>query len=90
MEADQALFMASVPRDRLIWITTQNGKPRSVKGLSQWKRAAASSAGLPSDCTAHRMRNARAVALAEAGATASQIGAWTGHVSLSEIAHYTR
>ncbi|MEO1910951.1 MAG: tyrosine-type recombinase/integrase [Paracoccus sp. (in: a-proteobacteria)] len=90
MEADQALFLASVPRDRLIWITTQTGKPRSVKGLSQWMSAAASSAGLPSDCTAHGLRKARAAALAEAGATASQIGAWTGHASLSEIAHYTR
>ena len=30
------------------------------------------------------------VALAEAGASAHQIAAWTGHESLSEVAHYTR
>lgn len=29
-------------------------------------------------------------ALAEAGASAHQIAAWTGHESLSEVAHYTR
>lgn len=90
LSAEHALFLASVPRDRMIWIVTQNGKPRSIKGLSQWMSAAAATAGLPDDCTAHGLRKARAAALAEAGATASQIGAWTGHASLSEISHYTR
>lgn len=70
----------------MIW----NGKPRSVKGLSQWMNAVASAAGLPDDCTAHGLRKARAAALAEARATASQIGAWTGHAGLSEISHDTR
>lgn len=69
---------------------TSTGRARSVKGLSQWISAAASAAGLPDDCTAHGLRKARAAALAEAGATASQIGAWTGHASLSEVSHYTK
>lgn len=30
------------------------------------------------------------VALAEAGSSSHDIGAWTGHTSLSEIEHYTR
>ncbi|WP_411839064.1 hypothetical protein [Paracoccus sp. ME4] len=71
LSADHALLLASVPRDRMIWIMTQNGKPRSVKGLSQWMSVAASAAGLPDDCTAHGLRQARAAALAKAGATAS-------------------
>jgi integrase/recombinase XerD len=87
---DHAAFLAALPADRLQWIVTRSGKPRSVKGLSQWLSAAASKASLPDDCTAHGLRKARAAALAEAGATAPQIGAWTGHQSLSEIAHYTR
>lgn len=90
MTGDHAEFRAALPDDRLQWIVTRTGKPRSVKGLSQWLSRAASGAGLPDDCTAHGLRKARAAALAEAGATASQIGAWTGHQSLSEIAHYTR
>lgn len=90
MASDHAHFIAELPADRLIWIVTRTGKPRSVKGLSQWISAAATTAGLPEDCTAHGLRKARAAALAIAGATTSQIGAWTGHVSLSEIAHYTR
>lgn len=90
MRADHAALLSELPTDRLQWIVTTYGKPRSVKGLSQWISAAAGTAGLPDDCTAHGLRKARAAALAEAGATTSQIGAWTGHVSLSEIAHYTR
>lgn len=90
MAKDHADFRAALPNDCLQWITTRSGKPRSVKGLSQWLSRAATTAGLPDDCTAHGLRKARASALAESGATASQIGAWTGHQSLSEIAHYTR
>lgn len=90
MARDHAHFRAALPDDRLQWIVSRTGKPRSVKALSQWMSAAATKAGLPDDCTAHGLRKARASALAEAFATASQIGAWTGHQSLAEIAHYTR
>lgn len=90
MASDHKQFLTALPEGQMIWIVTGTGKPRSVKGLSQWVSAAAAAAGLPDDCTAHGLRKARAAALAEAGATASQIGAWTGHASLSEIAHYTR
>lgn len=90
MEPDHKHLLTELPSDRLLWIITGAGKPRSVKGLSQWLSAAASGAGLPDDCNAHGLRKARAAALTEAGATASQIGAWTGHASLSEISHYTR
>ena len=90
MASDHTEFRKALPDDRLQWIVTRSGKPRSVKGLSQWLSRAATQAGLPGDCTAHGLRKARASALAESGATASQIGAWTGHQSLIEIAHYTR
>lgn len=87
---DHEHFLACLPSDRIQWIVTRTGKPRSVKGLSQWMSRIASEAGLPAHCTAHGLRAARAAALAETGATTHQIGAWTGHASLSEIAHYTR
>lgn len=90
MKSDHKHFLDALPMDQMIWIVTGFGKARSVKGLSQWMSAAATTAGLPDDCTAHGLRKARAAALAIAGATASQIGAWTGHASLSEIAHYTK
>lgn len=40
--------------------------------------------------TAHGLRKTRATVLAEGGATASQIAAWTGHKTLAEVEHYTR
>lgn len=87
---DHRLFLSVLPAARLLWIVTRTDEARSVKGLSQWMSAAASKSGLPDDCTAHGLRKARAAALAEIGATTSQIGAWTGHASLQEIAHYTK
>lgn len=90
MAADHAQFLAALPEGRLQWILTAFGAPRSQKGLSQWFATSARAAGLPPGLTAHGLRKSRASALAEAGATAHQIGAWTGHASLSEIAHYTR
>lgn len=90
MAKDHKHLISALPTGQMLWITISNGKPRGVKGLSQWISKAASIAGLPDDCTAHGLRKARAAALAVSGATTSQIGAWTGHASLSEIAHYTR
>ncbi|ARO14397.1 putative tyrosine recombinase [Ketogulonicigenium robustum] len=90
MSTDHAQFLVALPQTGMIWIAKGNGAARSVKALSQWVSKSAKSAGLPDDCTAHGLRKARAAALAEAGATSSQIGAWTGHASLSEISHYTK
>lgn len=90
LATDHAHFLACIPADRMQWIVTERGKPRSVEGLSQYISKIAKDAGLPDRCTAHGLRSARAAALAEAGATTHQIGAWTGHASLTEIAHYTR
>ncbi|MFN3314559.1 MAG: tyrosine-type recombinase/integrase [Hyphomonas sp.] len=90
MADDHRLFLAELPKDRLTWIVTKAGRPRSVGGISNFLSAAATAAGLAKDCTAHGLRKARAAALAEAGATVSRIGAWTGHATLTEIAHYTR
>ena len=89
MKADQEHLLRNLPND-MHWITTQYGKPRSIKGLSQWMSRIASDAELPDDCTAHGLRKARAAALAEIGATPHKIGAWTGHATLSEVSHYTR
>jgi integrase len=46
-------------------------------------------AGLP-HCSAHGLRKAAARRLAEAGCTAHEIAAITGHASLAELVRYTR
>ena len=47
-------------------------------------------AGLPDRCVTHGLRKAAARRLAEAGCSANEIAAITGHASLEEVARYTR
>ena len=72
----------------MTFLATRQGRARSAKAISNDVVAAARKAGV--EKSAHGLRKARATANAEGGATAHQIGAWTGHESLSEVAHYTR
>lgn len=71
------------------WITTAHGKSRSVKAAGQWLAAKARAVGV-NGRSAHGLRKSRARALVEAGGSTAQIGAWTGHESLSEIERYIR
>lgn len=80
--------MMAMPR-HMTYLTTSTGKSRSEKSASQWFAKAAREAGIEGK-SGHGLRTTRAVKLSEAGATAHQIGAWTGHRSLAEIAHYTQ
>ena len=92
MAADLAfLHRAIYAREskHMTWMTTAHGKSRSVKAASQWFSAKAREAGIEGK-SAHGLRKSRARALAEAGGTSAQIGAWTGHQSLSEIERYIR
>ncbi|MGV6848585.1 MAG: tyrosine-type recombinase/integrase [Marinibacterium sp.] len=82
--------IAAAPNTHMVWMTTQAGKPRSVKAASSWFAKAALAAGIEGGKSAHGLRVTRAIALAEGGATPHQIGAWTGHESLKEIAHYSK
>jgi len=77
------------PQGSLLYIVTRYGSPRTVKGASQWFSAAARKAGI-SNKTADGLRKLRAMILAENGATTHQIGAWTGHESLTEVQLYAR
>lgn len=64
-----------------------NGRSRSHKAAGHLIAEAARKIGI--DKTAHGLRKLRAQTLAEDGATVSQIAAWTGHRSLTEVQHYT-
>lgn len=79
--------LAALPGGQMTWLATAQGRTRSEKALGTLIRESARSAGVQK--SAHGLRKARAVALADAGATTHQIGAWTGHESLKEIEHYT-
>ena len=57
--------------------------------FSRWFGEQCDKAGL-SHCSAHGLRKAAARRLAEAGCTAHEIAAITGHASLTELVRYTR
>lgn len=90
MSADRDLCRAALAHipTGLTFLQTAQGRARSHKAAGHVLAQACRSIEL--ERSAHGLRKARAISLAEAGATPAQIGAWTGHRSLSEIAHYTR
>ena len=90
MEADRQMMHDALQAcaGHMTFLSTRAGRPRSAKAIGGDVAASARLAGISK--SAHGLRKFRAAALAEAGASAHQIGAWTGHESLAEIAHYTR
>lgn len=91
MQGDLDFLKAAIsaaPR-HMTWLVTQNGKARSDKAFSSWFAGAAAAAGIVGK-SAHGLRKSRAMAIAEAGATAHQIAAWTGHESLTEVQRYSK
>lgn len=81
--------LEAVPRDQLTFLQTQYGEPFTPPGFTNWFSGKAQTAGLPARSAPHGLRKAAAVMLAEAGCTASQIMAITGHANLSEVTVYT-
>jgi enterobacteria phage integrase len=71
-------------------LVTAYGEQFSVKGFGQMISTAIREAGLPERCKAHGLRKAAARRLAEAGCSASEIAAITGHKTLAEVERYTR
>jgi len=80
----------SCPSDHLAAIVTAYGTPFSIKGFGQFISDAIREAGLPQYCKAYGLRKAAARRLAEAGCSAHEIMAVTGHKTLSEVERYTR
>jgi integrase/recombinase XerD len=89
-QRDRDLMLAAIAplAGHMTFLATQEGRPRSAKAIGNDIASAARKAGVQK--SAHGLRKARATVNAEGGATAHQIGAWTGHESLAEVAHYTR
>jgi integrase len=84
-----AAIIAAVPRGHLTFLTTKSGRPFETSTFGHWFRDRCDEAGLP-HCSAHGLRKAAARLLAEAGCTAHEIGAITGHASLGELVRYTK
>jgi integrase len=89
IHATLATVIAATPSEHLTYLTTQFGKPFTPAGFGNWFRDQCNAAGL-GHCSAHGLRKAAARRLAEAGCTAHEIAAITGHASLREVQRYTK
>jgi integrase len=71
------------------FLITEHGKPFSVAGFGNKFRGWCNEAGLP-QCSAHGVRKASAARAAENGATAHQLMAMFGWLTMREAERYTR
>jgi integrase len=85
---DLAAAIADVPT--MTFLTTQFGGPYTPDAFGHWFRWQCDAAGLPAECSAHGLRKAAARRLADAGCSAHEIAAITGHATLREVERYTR
>jgi integrase len=87
---DLRAVIDATPSDHLTFLTTKNGKPYGGNDFSEQFRAWCDAANLPKECSAHGLRKAACRRLAEAGCSANEIAAISGHVTLSEVQRYTK
>jgi integrase len=80
--------LAALPKTNMTFLVTEFGKPFAAAGFGNWFRRVCNEAGLP-HCSMHGLRKAACRRLAEAGCSANEIAAISGHASLREIARYT-
>jgi integrase len=85
----QAILAAS-DAGQLTFLVTATGKPFTGQGFTNWFRMMCRAAGLPPGLSPHGLRKAMCRRLAEAGCSASQIAAISGHATLHEVARYTK
>ena len=90
MHPELGRSLEACPSGHRAAIVTAYGAPFSTKGFGQFMSDAIREAGLPPWCKAHGLRKAAARRLAEAGCSAHEIMAVTGHKTLSEVERYTR
>jgi integrase len=79
----------AVSGGHLTFLVKKTGRPYCGSEFSNEFRKWCDEAGLP-DCSFHGLRKACCRRLAEAGCSANEIAAWSGHASLSEVARYTK
>jgi integrase len=81
--------LKATPSKHLTFLTTGGGRPYQGAYFSLQFRRWCEEAGLPSRCIFHGLRKAGCRRLAEAGCSANEIAAWSGHKTLREVARYT-
>jgi len=80
----------ATPSGHLTFLATAVGKTRAANGFSTWFRKCCDAAGLAIGTSAHGLRKAACRRLAEAGCSAKEIMAISGHASMREVERYTK
>jgi integrase len=83
----QAILAATPTIGIGTFLVNERGQPFAARAFSKWFKTCCRTAGL-GHLSAHGLRKAAMRRMAEAGYTAPQIAAWSGHESLREIARY--
>jgi integrase len=76
--------------EHLTFLTTQEGKAFAPRGFYNWFRRECDRAGIPHGYTAHGLRKAAATRHADCGATAHELMAWFGWLSINQAERYTK
>jgi integrase len=84
----RAIFDAT-PSEHLTFLVTAGGQPFGGNHFGVCFRAWCDAAGLPNHCSAHGLRKAACRRLAEAGCSANEIMAISGHATMKELVRYT-
>jgi integrase len=83
-------ILDATPTGHLTLLVTKSGKSYGANDFSEQFRKWCDDAGLLQACTFHGLRKAALTRLADAGCTAHEISAISGHKSLKEVERYTR
>jgi integrase len=85
----QAIIDAT-PGEHLTFLVKNSGRPYCGTEFSGQFRAWCDEAGLPKGCTFHGLRATGCTRRADAGCSAHEIAAWSGHMTLKEVERYTK
>jgi integrase len=85
----QAVLDAT-PSENLTFLVTATGKPYGGNAFTEQFRNWCDAAGLPQRCKPHGLRKAACRRLAEAGCSANEIMAFSGHATMKELVRYTK
>jgi len=85
-----AKVLAACKRSSGTILVNWSGRPFTAHAFGKLMARKIEAAGLPERCVPHGLRKAAARRLAEAGCSANEIAAITGHATLAEVARYTK
>jgi integrase len=80
---------AAAPSEHVVFLLNEHGRPFTPRAFSRWFIKQCERIGLKG-VSAHGLRKAACRRLAEAGCSANEIAAVSGHASLREVERYTR